>query len=86
MPKVFLDTNVLVYAGDQDSPEKRRAARALLQRVGGEGGGVISTQVIQEFDLHLDHVMNGDDGEIQGVGGAGIRIYGARSGRALAPT
>lgn len=49
MPKVFLDTNVLVYASDQDSPEKKRAARALLQRVGGEGGGVISTQVIQEF-------------------------------------
>jgi predicted nucleic acid-binding protein len=49
MPKVFLDTNVLVYAGDHDSPEKRRVARALLKRVAAEGGGVISTQVIQEF-------------------------------------
>lgn len=49
MPKVFLDTNVLVYASDQDSPTKMRAARDLVQRVATAGGGVISTQVIQEF-------------------------------------
>ena len=49
MPKVFLDTNVLVYAGDRDTPGKRRVARELLSRVASEGGGVISTQVVQEF-------------------------------------
>lgn len=49
MPKVFLDTNVLVYASDHDSPGKMRTARALMQRVASDGGGVVSTQVIQEF-------------------------------------
>ena len=49
MPKVFLDTNVLVYASDRDEPEKRRRARALLRAVAAGGTGVISTQVVQEF-------------------------------------
>jgi predicted nucleic acid-binding protein len=49
MPKAFLDTNILVYASDQDSPAKRNIARTLLRRVAVQGGGVISTQVIQEF-------------------------------------
>jgi predicted nucleic acid-binding protein len=49
MPKVFLDTNVLVYASDHDSPDKMRTARSLVQRVAVQGGGVISTQAIQEF-------------------------------------
>jgi predicted nucleic acid-binding protein len=43
MPKVFLDTNVLVYASDHDSPETMRAACALIHRVAVEGGGVVST-------------------------------------------
>ena len=49
MSKVFLDTNVLVYASDRDEPEKRRRARALLRATADEGNGVISTQVVQEF-------------------------------------
>ena len=49
MSKVFLDTNVLVYASDRDEPEKRRRARALLRATAGDGDGVISTQVVQEF-------------------------------------
>ena len=49
MSKVFLDTNVLVYASDKDEPEKRRRARALLRATAADGNGVISTQVVQEF-------------------------------------
>ena len=47
--KVVLDTNVLVYAQDVDAPEKRRRSRELIAGVVASGGGVISTQVLQEF-------------------------------------
>jgi predicted nucleic acid-binding protein len=41
----FLDTNVLVYLFDQDSPAKADRSREILTA----GGNVISTQVLQEF-------------------------------------
>ena len=44
--KVFLDTNVIVYAFDQAAPEKRNRARAILR---GEVEWVVSWQVVQEF-------------------------------------
>ena len=47
--KVFLDTNVLVYAQDHDAPEKRKRSRELIANVVATGTGVISTQVLQEF-------------------------------------
>lgn len=47
--KVFLDTNVLVYALDADEPEKQRRCREVIADVGASGDGVISTQVMQEF-------------------------------------
>ena len=41
----FLDTNILVYAFDPGSPQKREKARALI-----EGSGwCVSWQVVQEF-------------------------------------
>jgi predicted nucleic acid-binding protein len=49
MPKHFIDTNVLVYSIDEDSPEKRAKAIELIQTLGESGEGVISTQVLQEF-------------------------------------
>lgn len=49
MPKVFLDTNVLLYAADQDEPARRAVARDLLRAAADAGEGVISTQVAQEF-------------------------------------
>ncbi len=47
--KVFLDTNVLAYAQDLDSPHKRQRSRELIAEVAASGSGVISTQVLQEF-------------------------------------
>jgi predicted nucleic acid-binding protein len=41
----FLDTNVLVYLFDQDSPTKAERSREVL----AAAGNVISTQVLQEF-------------------------------------
>jgi predicted nucleic acid-binding protein len=47
--KVFLDTNILVYAVDRCDPAKhQRAIKAVETQIRG-GTGVISTQVLQEF-------------------------------------
>jgi predicted nucleic acid-binding protein len=45
----FVDTNVLVYAFDTSTPDKRRIAQQLLQLEGNHGRLILSTQVLQEF-------------------------------------
>jgi len=45
----FLDTNVLVYTDDLDSPEKRRRALDLYAECRRNRAGVLSTQVLQEY-------------------------------------
>lgn len=47
--RVFLDTNVLVYAQDTAAPEKQRKSRELIAKLADSADGVISTQVLQEF-------------------------------------
>lgn len=47
--KVFLDSNILVYAQDAGSADKQRRSRELITRLAHSGDGVISTQVMQEF-------------------------------------
>ena len=47
--KVFLDTNILVYALDQHDPEKQKACRAILRELQDTDRAAISTQVMQEF-------------------------------------
>jgi predicted nucleic acid-binding protein len=47
--KVFIDTNVLVYAQDSGQLRKRARSRALIEELVHSGDGVISTQVLQEF-------------------------------------
>lgn len=50
MSKSFIDTNILVYAVDQNDRRRRRKCRQLLEQLAGtENQGVISTQVMQEF-------------------------------------
>ena len=44
----FLDTNVLVYSVDLESPEKRQRALELINRGLTEHTGCISFQVVQE--------------------------------------
>jgi len=48
MAKVFLDTNVVVYAMDTREPAKQARARALIASLDTETLGVISTQVLCE--------------------------------------
>ncbi len=47
--RIFLDTNVLVYAQDRGVPAKQRKSRDIITRLANSGDGVISTQVMQEF-------------------------------------
>jgi predicted nucleic acid-binding protein len=51
--KAFVDTNILVYAHDSASGIKSERARALIEKLWGTGGGVLSTQVLQELCINL---------------------------------
>ncbi len=45
----FVDTNVLVYFHDRDTPDKQAIAQAVVTAEIAAGQAVISTQVLQEF-------------------------------------
>lgn len=47
--KIFVDTNILVYAYDVSAGEKHARARELMKELWNTGNGLISTQVLQEF-------------------------------------
>ena len=47
--KIFIDTNILVYALDKAEPEKQEQARELLRKAESDRLGVISTQILQEY-------------------------------------
>jgi len=47
--RIFLDTNIIVYAYDRDAGRKHEIAKALLIDLWNAKGGVLSTQVLQEF-------------------------------------
>ncbi len=47
--KVFLDTNLIVYANDTRDAQKQARAIELVTATMREGTGVISTQVMQEY-------------------------------------
>ena len=51
--KSFVDTNILVYAHDLVSGFKNERARVLVEKVWSSGGGVLSTQVLQELCINL---------------------------------
>jgi len=47
--RVFVDTNILVYAHDVDAGAKHSLARDLVSRLWETRTGILSTQVLQEF-------------------------------------
>jgi predicted nucleic acid-binding protein len=51
--KAFVDTNILVYAHDLVSGTKNERARELIEKLWNVGGGVLSTQVLQELCINL---------------------------------
>jgi predicted nucleic acid-binding protein len=67
MSKVFLDTNILVYATDASSPGKRSKCRDLIRSASHEGRGVISTQVLQECYVVLTRKLGVDPVQAKGI-------------------
>ena len=51
--KVFVDTNVLVYAYDRAAESKHVRARELVGELWNAGRGTLSTQVLQEFYVNV---------------------------------
>lgn len=51
--KFFVDTNILVYAHDRSTGVKHERARSLVEGLWNSGGGVLSTQVLQELCASL---------------------------------
>ena len=51
--KVFLDTNIIIYAYDSSAGKKHEVAREILTGLWDSGLGVISTQVLQEFFVNV---------------------------------
>ena|SRR5882757_3970078 len=47
--KVFVDSNVLVYAHDADAGDKQRIAAAAIGEILDARSGLLSIQVLQEF-------------------------------------
>jgi predicted nucleic acid-binding protein len=51
--KAFVDTNILVYAHDNQMGIKHDRARAIVERLWLSQTGVLSTQVLQELRINL---------------------------------
>jgi predicted nucleic acid-binding protein len=51
--RIFVDTNILIYAHDLDAVAKRKIAVAIVQELWEQQTGVISTQVLQEFYVNV---------------------------------
>lgn len=49
----FVDSNILIYAHDEDAGAKRRVAAAKLAELWESGQGCLSTQVLQEFFVNV---------------------------------
>jgi len=51
--KIFIDTNIMIYAYDVSAVEKHQIASHILSDLWNSGLGVLSTQVLQEFFVNI---------------------------------
>lgn len=51
--KTFIDTNVLIYAHDNDAGAKHQIAKTILRDLWSERTGLLSVQVLQEFYVNV---------------------------------
>ena len=51
--KIFVDTNILIYAYDRGAGPKHDLALNLVETLWREGTGALSTQVLQEFYVNV---------------------------------
>ncbi len=49
MNKIFIDTNIIVYANDNRDGRKQKNAINVIKNLMKQGNGTISTQVLQEY-------------------------------------
>jgi predicted nucleic acid-binding protein len=61
----FFDTNVLVYADDDDAPAKQRLARNLIYEHRRGGTGVVSLQVLQEYFVTVTKKLKSDPRKVR---------------------
>lgn len=60
--RIFLDTNVLVHADDEDAGPKRDRARHVIKDALSAGAAVFSTQVLQEYFVNATRKLGLDAG------------------------
>ena len=53
--RIFVDTNILVYAHDFSAGKRHDKASAIIESLWEAGTGVIGTQVLQEFYVTVTH-------------------------------
>jgi predicted nucleic acid-binding protein len=51
--KVFVDSAILIHAHDVEAGEKRAIAEHVLRQLWQDENGTLSTQVLQEFYVHI---------------------------------
>ncbi len=51
--KIFIDTNILIYAHDFDTGAKREKATLIVRQAWETELGMVSTQVLQEFYVNV---------------------------------
>jgi len=51
--RVFVDTNILLYAMDSDAGAKHERARGVVEQIWSARTGVISTQILSEWIVNL---------------------------------
>ncbi len=51
--KIFVDTNVFIYAHDRDAGEKCSVAAGIMKDLWQTREGIMSTQVLQEFYVNV---------------------------------
>ena len=51
--RIFVDTNVLVYAHDTSVGRKHEIASSLIEKLWNDRSGVLSTQVLQELYVNV---------------------------------
>jgi predicted nucleic acid-binding protein len=65
--RVFLDTNILIYAQDSNFPDKQGKSREIIEQLADSGNGVISTQVMQEFFVAATRKLGVDPLVVKGI-------------------
>ncbi len=51
--KIFLDTNIFIYAHDSSAREKHKISKEIVVDLWTSGLGLVSTQVLQEFFVNI---------------------------------